>query len=331
MIDSPIFLIGCPRSGTTLLFNILSEVPSLWSIGYESKSILEKHHHPSVKNWESGALTAADLTPASRRDIPRDFERQAAPGTYWQKVNRVRDLVRGNALWKRLKQRGRSQQAGAAASSALPQQGLDALRWPARLYHLFGERKICLLEKTPENCLRLPFLLALFPNAKVIYLTRDGRNNVHSLMEGWKQPHAFPGYQVPAKLTIPGDSRGRWAFSLIPGWRDLTASPLEEICAWQWVRCNEAVLAHQAVTQGQVPYFTVAYEAFVADPSQVLPRMADFLGIDYQQDLARFAHNLPKINTVSAPEKEKWRRNPEAIQRIYPIIEPMMHTLGYSL
>ena len=61
MIKSPVLIIGCARSGTTLIYNMLSGSPSLWSIGFESKSIIERYHHPSVKGWESGELSAADL------------------------------------------------------------------------------------------------------------------------------------------------------------------------------------------------------------------------------------------------------------------------------
>ena len=40
---------------------------------------------------------------------------------------------------------------------------------------------------------------------------------------------------------------------------------------------------------------------------------------------------LPEVNVVSAPDADKWRRtNPEAIERILPIIEPMMVRLGYD-
>jgi hypothetical protein len=192
-------------------------------------------------------------------------------------------------------------------------------------------RPIRLLEKTPENCLRLPFLLALFPDARILYLVRDGRANVNSLIEGWRHPHLFPGYQVPEPLTIPGDTRGRWAFTLIPGWRNLTATPLEEICAWQWVRCNEAVLNHQAETAGLVPYLMIRYDELVGNPAAVLPRIADFLHIDYANSLVRYATELPLVNVTTTPGEEKWRRqNGRAIERVLPLIEPMMNRLGYA-
>ncbi len=334
MIESPVIIIGCPRSGTTLLFNILSEVPSLWSIGYESKHIIERFHHPRTKDWESGALDASDLTPASRAYILSAFERDAAPGTFWRKINRLRAWLRGNALWTSIKQRGRTETTGSATSSAVPQQALDMIRGLVRFRNSLPLQRrqgsIRLLEKTPENCLRLPFLLALFPDARIIYLSRRGPANVNSLMEGWKQPHLFPGYHVPETLTIPGYARDRWAFTLIPGWRDLVDRPLEEVCAWQWIRCNEAVLEHRGRSANEVPYLTVRYEDLIAQPVTVLRRIAGYIDVDFERSLSRYRSGLPQVNVTSEPDPDKWRRqNPAAIRRILPLIHPMMERLGY--
>ena len=333
MIRKPVLIIGCPRSGTTLLYNVLSEVSSLWSIGTESKAIIERYHHPRKKDWESGALTAADLTPVSRDYILSEFYAAAAPGTFWRRVNRIRGWLRENGAWRGLKARGRTRRAGAAASSGVPQQGMQFLSGLVRLSNRLlphRDRPIRLLEKTPENCLRLPFLLALFPDAQIIYLTRGGPGNVNSLMEGWRQPHLFPGYRVPEPVHIPGDERGRWAFTLIPGWRELTDRPLEEVCAWQWIRCNEAVLQHREATAGRVSYLNVRYEDLVAEPAAVLARVAAFVGVDYEKELGRFGDELPLVNVVSVPGREKWRRqNRDAIRRVLPLIRPTMERLGY--
>lgn len=331
VIKSPVLIIGCPRSGTTLLYNMLSEVSTLWSIGYESKAIIERFHSPSTKDWASGVLEAEDLTPVSQRYILRAFEKQAAPGNFWHRVNRFRATLRSVPLWGWIKHRGQSERAGSAASSALPQMGLNAVRHLIRIRNTLHTAKgpIRLLEKTPENCLRLPFLQALFPDARIIYLIRDGRSNINSLIEGWKQPHLFPGYQVPESLNIPDYTRDRWAFTLIPGWRTLTHSSLEEISAWQWIRCNEAVLSHRA--KQQLPCLTLTHESLIAEPSTALIQIADFIDVDYKTNFARFAEDLPQINAISAPEQAKWRRqNPDAIRRILPLIAPMMEKLGYN-
>jgi hypothetical protein len=333
LIESPVLIIGCPRSGTSLLFNLLSEVSTLWSIGYESKAIIERHHHPAVKGWVSGQLVAEDLTVLSRAEMLAEFAREAAPGSFWRRVNRGRAWLRTVPLWTRLKQSGGTAGVSGAAGTALPQTGLDAVRrlvrWRNSLFPGHAARRIRLLEKTPENCLRLPFLEALFPDAKAIYLIRDGRANISSLMQGWRHPHLFSGYNVPEQVAIPGVDRDRWAFTLIPGWRELLESPLEEVCAWQWVRCNEAVLEHRA--HGSLAYLTVRYEDLIAEPGRELARIAEFAGVDYDRELARFANRLPYINVVTAPGTEKWRgQNGEAIGRIMPLIEPLTGELGYT-
>ena len=332
-IQSALIIAGCPRSGTTLLYNLLSEVPSLWSLGYESKAIIEKYHHPRVKGWVSGALEPADLTPESRAWMLDAFEREAAPGTFWRRVNRLRAGLRGNPLWGAVKRRGRQASSTGAVSAAIPQGGLSTLRKLValrnRVRRVAPKESICLLEKTPENCLRMPFLEALFPEMRVIYLIRDGRANVSSLMEGWREPHLFPGYRVPREVRIPGDTRGRWAFTLIPGWKTLLDRPLEEVCARQWIACNEAVLAHEA--RGRVPYLRVRYEALIARPEETLREIAAFIGEPYERAFGHLEGKLPQINVVSAPDAEKWRRkNGEAIERVLPLMAEMMARLGYT-
>jgi hypothetical protein len=232
-----------------------------------------------------------------------------------------------------LKHHGQTEKSGASIASSVPARGINLLQKLVRLRNGLlprGANGIRLLEKTPENCLRLPFLLALFPDARIIYLTRDGRSNVSSLIEGWRQPHLFPGYRVPVPLAIPGYHRDRWAFTLIPGWQELTASPLEEVCAWQWIRCNEAVLDFLVTDGKSMPHLVVRHESLVQQPGDTLRQIADLIEVDWDH-LSHFASSLPQINVVSAPRREKWRQqNPAAIARIEPLIASMMARLGYE-
>jgi hypothetical protein len=331
MINSPVIIAGCARSGTTVLYQVLSEVPELWSIGYESKAIIERYHHPSVKGWSSGSLDAGDLTDESRNYITNAFIRQSAPGTYWRRVNTCRRRVTGNSIYHSLKRRGDSKRVGSAATSRVPQAGLDAFRFLAAFYGRRAaarSRSIRLLEKTPENCLRLPFLQALFPDMRVIYLTRDGRANIHSLMEGWRHPQLFPGYEVPTKVIIPGQRRGRWAFTLIPGWQALVDRPLAEVCAQQWTRVNEAVLDYAAGPAAR-PVLTVRYEDLISRPADSLSRIAEFLEIN-PHSIPAIDQGLPEVNIVSRPEQQKWQSlGPETLAMIEPIIAPMMARLNY--
>lgn len=323
-------VIGCARSGTTLLYTLLSEVASLWSLGYESRAIIERYHSPAARGWESGELSAVDLTTESCAWMLREFERSVAPGSYWQRVNALRARLNASRPYAALKRRGRGTESGAGAGVAVPAAGMRAARAAARLRHILRPPNgpIRLLEKTPENCLRLPFLQSFLPDARVIFLVRDGRANVHSLLEGWRHPHLFPGYRTPVPVRSPGQSRGRWAFTLIPGWRDLVDRPLEEICARQWVECNAAVLDY-AAAPGALPMLAVRYEDLVATPDETLERIGRFLHLP-SGSIPAVGLRLPEVNAVTPPGREKWRVAADTLARVAPLMAPMMARLGYD-
>ena len=206
---------------------------------------------------------------------------------------------------------------------------MAVVRWVARQSNRLtpsckGEKR--LLEKTPENCLRLPFLLDLFPDARFIHLVRDGRNNVESLMEGWLRPDLFRGYRIPTRLSVPGVPPNRWAFTLIPGWRDLTSAGLAEVCARQWVVCNEAVLGFRERAGRQAPFLTVRYEDLIESPLETVHRIAEFSDVVSRTDLQR----LPHANVVSLPGADAPRRHAASVAMVESIIGPTMARLGYS-
>ena len=329
MITSPVFIIGCSRSGTTLLYRLLSEARPLWSIGGESRHIIERFHHPSAKGWETGALSEDDLTPESRCHIPRAFAREAAPWTFWARVNALRGWLDRRSSWRTLK--------AARASKAGPlewrgrgfRSGMAAVRWAARL----SQRQTAsdaaakrLLEKTPENCLRLRFLIELFPDARFIHVVRDGRPNVESLMEGWLRPDLFRGYRIPTRLSVPGVPPDRWAFTLIPGWRELAAAGLAEICARQWVVCNETVLDFREQEGRRAPFLEIRFEDLIERPRVSIGRIATFSEVELSTDHPR----LPQANIVSVPDADKWHGHADAIASVESIIGPTMTRLGYS-
>ena len=63
-------------------------------------------------------------------------------------------------------------------------------RFGARLLDRDGKpppsKTVRMLEKTPKNSLRIPFLRAVFPQARFIYLYRDVRQTLASMIEAWK-------------------------------------------------------------------------------------------------------------------------------------------------
>jgi len=83
------------------------------------------------------------------------------------------------------------------------------------------------LEKTPKNALRIPFLDAAFPDAQFIFLWREPRANLASIIEAWKAGR-WVTYRGLDERADP------WSLLLPPDWRAMRDATLPEIAAFQW-------------------------------------------------------------------------------------------------
>lgn len=172
-----------------------------------------------------------------------------------------------------------------------------------------------LLEKTPKNSLRIPFLKQVFPDARFIFLWRDPRENISSIMEAWRA-----GGWVTYRALDGWD--GPWSMLLPPGWQSLRGAPLESVAAWQWQCVNETVLDDLR----QLPredWTSVGYHEFVADPEATIRRLCSFAKVPFDAALqARTSGALPPSrHTHTKPAPEKWRSNEAAINRVLPNLE----------
>lgn len=172
-----------------------------------------------------------------------------------------------------------------------------------------------LLEKTPKNALRIPFFERVFPDARYIFLWRDPRENLSSIIEAWRAGQWITYPQLPGR-------QGPWSLLLPPGWQQLHDAPLEQIAAHQWRVTNETVLDDLA----RLPrdrWTSVSLAAFLDDPSATVRRLCGFLGQPFDDALAaRTAAPLPPSRyTHTAPAPGKWQRNATAIEQVLPGLE----------
>jgi hypothetical protein len=65
--EEPVFLVGCPRSGTTLLFELLREHPGLTSIPDEGHVFWTAYNHPRRHDWRSDELGRRDVSDREHR------------------------------------------------------------------------------------------------------------------------------------------------------------------------------------------------------------------------------------------------------------------------
>lgn len=165
-----------------------------------------------------------------------------------------------------------------------------------------------MLEKTPKNSLRVPFLARVFPEARFVYLYRDPRQVLSSMIEAWTTGR-FRTYP-----QLPGWSGAPWSLLLVPGWRELIGRPLHEIVAAQWNAATRLLLDDLETLPAERLTIT-RYEALVADPAAEIRRLCAATGFDWDEPSP--ALRLSKY-TVSAPDADKWRRHAAEIEAVLP-------------
>jgi hypothetical protein len=90
VLTKPIFIVGHPRSGTSLVRSLVERSDQIWTIGREGKPIWERHLHPSRKGWHSNALGTQDATPELASAITADLTAACRrPGAEWTVADKI--------------------------------------------------------------------------------------------------------------------------------------------------------------------------------------------------------------------------------------------------
>ncbi len=192
-------------------------------------------------------------------------------------------------------------------------------RFRAALVDRDGQRpppgRVRMLEKTPKNSLRVPFLAQVFSEAQFVYLYRDACETMGSMIDAWNSGRfrTYPG--------LPGWLEPAWSLLLIPGWPSLIGKSLGEVVATQWETATRLLLDDlEGLPAGRVQ--TVRYDELHAAPEPSLQRLSAALGLERDRPLDG---SLPLSRyTLSAPAPDKWRRHAAAIEPQLPRLRVTM-------
>lgn len=253
-------IIGCARSGTSILGELLASHPQVAYL-FEANKIWESVG-PSADG--SHRLLADRATPDVCRRLRRELRRHVRPGT------------------------------------------------------------AIVVEKCPRNALRIPFLRAVFPQAKLIHIIRDGRDAACSL--------------------VPGMASGQWLHLRPPGWQEIQARYEGALrCAVAWQSIIQIALADLQ----QSDHLEIRYERLVADPQTAARELMEYLQLPSAPTMHDFAGRIQDRTAGSyqarfqsqwyRPDHDvrvgRWRENltPEQQDAIHSLIGPTLSRLGYEV
>lgn len=216
---TPIFIVGFPRSGTTLLQAKLEAISGVEAL--EERELWQD----SVTRWLDPLPDWRGLANATSNDLAW------ARACYWQRVE-------------------------------------------AEL----GHRPMgTFIDKYPMNCLKLPIIARVFPNARVIYCTREPQACVFS---------AFRRFIKPSSLTLACSTISK-AKALYDG-----------VSEFMQYASNSLPLS----------FFPLQYERWMQDPDRVFADLVEQLGLsgqdagsttDWQAQLATRPHATPSTAQLS--------------------------------
>lgn len=306
-IVHPVIIIGAPRSGTTLLFSILSSHPNLWSI-YSESSFIERYIGPQKLGWSTGnRVDSRVATTVLREKIINDFYRRS---------------LNYQALFPN---------AYSRIYSNRPIERIFNKIFQKTVFAVLRPEKVRLVEKTPRNALRVPFLNSIFPDAHFIFLTRDPRANISSLLEGWREPKRFETYELPSGLNVRDYHGTKWNFLLPPDWETFsTEKTLVEICAFQYRKANQIALEDLKHIPDNRKSF-LKYETLITKPEKTIQQLCGELGLTYCGGTKKMTEKMPLVNVTSAPSYDKWKKNEREVTQVLESVYDISNQIGYLL
>lgn len=213
----------------------------------------------------------------------------------------------------------------------------------ARYARQRGKSRFC--EKTPSNCLRLPFIHEVYPEARIILIIRDGRSVIRSAAEKmsngvpthrivrramqtpvWEWPSYVPRTCRTVRRKFLGQSLDYWG-PRPPGWRDwLGQHPRNVILAKQWAETIRTAV-QDAERLGPEVVHTIRYEHVMARPQEVMQGVVDHLRLANSERMIEHV-----VSTVDPARQRKWRDvlTQETLEEVRPHMEPMLNRLGYG-
>lgn len=301
-LRNPVFVIGMPRSGTTILFEALARHPQLGWISNYCRMF------PSAP-WVNVARAMLDnslirlyghkkqygTAPKYNLLLPQPDEAYE----FWDLHSGLpfsRDALRG-------------MEAPPARRAALRDAAAAVVAWQRR------DRLAAKLTGPP----RIHYLHSVFPDAIFVHVIRDARAVAHSLVNVrfWRSKGGLEG-PFWNGLLEPDD---------VSSW-ERRGRDAAVLAAIQWRRVIETAREESAVLRRPAQYFEIRYEDFTARPHAVLTDVLQNCLLPDAAEVHGYVDAGPELRNMNA--KFHGGLAQASLSEITSLAQPLLNELGYT-
>lgn len=183
------------------------------------------------------------------------------------------------------------------------------------------------IEKTPENIFRIPWLETLHANARFVHIVRNGNDVIRSIL-------IKAGENVPYGVSDMNNWYGKKGIKI----RFLKATAMQlgleegvvtgcrtytDYAALEWV-CSQMAYEKAVRRSGVEKILLVRYESILDDPWQAYERIRGFLGLGHAPSVKAPLSDLVRNNRRKSPV-------PDICFPLAPVFESAMDALGYDV
>jgi hypothetical protein len=166
-----------------------------------------------------------------------------------------------------------------------------------RLFGAYLTAALCrrVVDKYPELIFRVPFVKALFPDAKFLFLVRNGWDTCHSI-HGWSdrlgqrvggETHDWWGadrrkWNLLVEQVVPDHPDLALHAEAMRGWTNQT-----DMAALEWIVTMRE--GHALLQRYPMDVLIVTYETLCHDPRRVLRDICEFVGLGEDEKFLHYA------------------------------------------
>lgn len=172
--------------------------------------------------------------------------------------------------------------------------------------------------KEPNLTFCFDELVRYFPSARYVFIVRDPRDNIRSVLDRLKLPGDLPDITPEQWRTIPH----AWKYVIDNGWQHISKGTYIENLSRRWDAAVHIYQQHADLMR------LVRYEDFCADKVGVICSLAEQLRLVARHGIAEMVDRQyqPRGN-----RQARWDAffGPANLARINEICGPMLETMGY--